>query len=779
FLSFIPVGTTGLQAAQYVTPERAEDGYGPVIGPTGAITLKNRDAQGNNIGGAGGCSTAGYNPNAAGYTALSNAGNNSEFHRPPGGGGGSYYFRGMQAQRGTGAYRVQSDSHWPPYTLCSVQDWIVDAVYGNEELKQQGYDLPFLQCVYLQGTPADPVRFQAGGLPGQELFPDGDPSNDYIGPGGELPVLIGGQGGGGGGTRIDSFNASIWSGDRIATPNPVGPPPAWYPSLQIGNIYWSPSLYDAKGGGGGGGGGSVLIRSYGDIRLTRMGHIDASGGTGLGGEVIGNSNYAGGGGGGSGGAIVLQAADEIILEADPDHLTPGFTDQSLAQGAALDVSGGFGHDATEDPRDTVNNPSEEKTSTRSDGGQGGFGLIQLQAGGSNPVPRIEQGAFLFARQKLEIKLGGWNGGSASFNQKEHVSWAGAAGPINELRYIDILEYRTFKYETVDGSPSYTWWVLNGSDPPIVQPDATVTPAPHQLDTPMVEHYGRRLVREPKPESIMAYYYGYDPVTFKEANWCLPCAPKKYLDTPPGLLYAATDAIPLSITLKGPDGTPLKQDPAATDPFAEFSHVSTIDRLPVVPFGKAPTPIGSVSRGTSKWLDFNGVALRTRDATGLAPPLFAGIHGTYNVLLGVPPAGKEAQVVLGGPVSNVPGDTPAHFVAHTGPIPSFDPGLCGSQGASSPPHNDIKVDSPDYGLDDAITDNALVRLEFQGAFAIRAGSQVPDPATMTGWVSDLRDLSGYPLVRFRVTFDLGSNPSFPFAVDSKKPGVDRVRVRAEY
>src|SRR6185436_10732588 len=198
---------------------RAEDGLGPTIGPVGQVTF-------GHVGGRGGISTAGYNPNAQGYTIINNAGNNSEYNRPPGGGGGSYFFHGMQAPRGSGAYHVQSDSTWPPYSQCHVQDWIVDAVYGNEEIRLAPllYNLPSLQCVYLQGTPTNPERFQPGGLPGVELFPDGDPSNDYIGPGGEVSVLVGGQGGGGGGTRIDSFNSPIWTGGGVLPPNHTGQP---------------------------------------------------------------------------------------------------------------------------------------------------------------------------------------------------------------------------------------------------------------------------------------------------------------------------------------------------------------------------------------------------------------------------------------------------------------------------------------------------------------------------------------------------------------------------
>ena len=66
---------------------------------------------------------------------------------------------------------------------------------------------------------------------------------------------------------------------------------------------------------------------------------------------------------------------------------------------------------------------------------------------------------------------------------------------------------------------------------------------------------------------------------------------------------------------------------------------------------------------------------------------------------------------------------------------------------------MRVGAPEFSLDDAITDNASVAVQFQGAFPIRAGSHVPDAQTQTAWVSDLRDLTGYPLIRFRVTFDV--------------------------
>jgi hypothetical protein len=270
---------------------------------------------------------------------------------------------------------------------------------------------------------------------------------------------------------------------------------------------------------------------------------------------------------------------------------------------------------------------------------------------------------------------------------------------------------------------------------------------------------------------MKSYNGWDPVTFKEQN---------DPDTgAPGELYLPTDDIPLSIYLNEPDGTPLMADPANPDPYGEFDPGNLIDRLPVVHPGKLSPPIGWVSRGTSQWLDFNGIALRMRNAQGLAPPFFEGIHGTYNALQGTVPVGKDGQVIVGNPVPNVPGNTSAHYVANTGSIPFFDPGLCSGQGSASPPYNDLKVDAPEYSLQNALTDNAAVTLQFQGALPVRAGSHVPDPDTLTDWVVDLRELSGYPLVRFRVTFDLAVNATYPFGPDSKRPAVDWVRIRARY
>ena len=757
---------------QYATPETGERGFGPVIDASGVVTVKQ-------VGGHGGVSTLGADFLPSTYPKFEDLGN-TEFSRPPGGGGGTFYFHGMYAHEGTGAYLVQSSSSFGSFTHCEgVSDWINQALYGNEENKFQGLkpNTP-VQCVYLVGTPQNPNRFFAGGKEGDLVFKDGDPSNDFFGPGGELTTLIGGQGGGGGGTRIDSFGHQkngvlIWAGNDTGGPQALPPfAPPYYPLLALGGVgFFSPTLFDAKGGGGGGGGGSVLIRTFGDVLISRTGHIIASGGAGQGGEPISNSNYAGGGGGGSGGAVVLQAAGSIRVTADANHVTPFFTDIGGTLGGSIDVSGGNGKDAITNPNDADTQPKlPEQKFTRGDGGQGGFGLIQLQAGGTTGKPVIDQGAYLFARVHNVLKQGTWTGDPGQ-SGTESVSFAGGGmggKPPDIFRYIDIFEYRSFLPDPLTSPQFYS--LLNGAADPLVVPSVSTPPKSFQLDTPMITHFGKLLVKEPNPEKIMKTYAGWDPVTFIE-HFAGP-------GLPPGTVYDANDLIPMSIYLKEPDGTPFFQETPEGVPTQEFDRYQTIDRLPVVPLDKTPTTLSTVSRGTSLWLDFNGVALRVRNSMGLAPPLFTdGFNGTFNPKQGVVPPGKDGQVITGSVVLG----KPAHFVAKAGSI--ADPGLCVTGPGPYPPFNDIKVDAPEVpqlGLENAISDNATVVVLFQGAFPVRSGSHVPDATTLTSWVSDLRELSGYPLIRFQVTFNLAANPAvYPFGADSFRPAVDRVRVRARY
>jgi len=775
---FDPSGSGAID--QFVTPEASERGFGSIIDASGQVVAVQN-------GGFGGLSTVGYEPNAGGFPAkgLFAQGNgdvpNTEHHRPPGGGGGSFYQRGWQAHEGTGAYLVQSNSTWFPFSKCPTNNKMNDALYGNDENIAAGVpNSNPLQCVYLTGTLQNPDRFKAGGLPGDLVFTDGDPTNDFIGEGGELPVLIGGQGGGGGGTRIDSIKHILWSADHIGTAltPPVAPP--YYPALLIA-IFVSPTVFDAKGGAGGGGGGGVQIRSFGDIEVSKTGHIDARGGHGGGGEVVQNSNTGAGGGGGSGGAILLQAAGSLIVAADQGHEAASYTDSDGKNGASLEVSGGFGKDAqTETPTKDFTFKAYTYEWTRSDGGQGGMGLIQLQAGGGPGAIAIDDGAFLFAKQRSMMKRGAFTGDSKTL-QGEHPDWP---GPNDELRYVDVIDHRSFN---VGNQGERYYMVLNGSNPPIVPSDDgdnsellsnefPVGSGTFWGDTLMsasVHSGGVPVVQEPKPEHVMKTYAGFDPQTYVE-NFINP----QFL---PGTVWDATDVIPLSVLLNEPDGTPLT---VVQNGQTVFDPANTIDRLPVVPLDRTPPPFGTVSVGRSLWLNFSGVGVRDRSpVSGRTPPFFSGFHGTHNAADsgGFAPE-DEGLVQLGSAVS--PASIPARYVVNAG---FTDPGLfpgspVGTGTPPNPPYNDFKVQAPDasISLDDVVTDNAAVKIEFQGAYPLRAGSHLPDPETLTGWVGDLTELTGFPLIRFQVGFDLGQDlTSHPFGPSSLRPQMDFLRVRADY
>ncbi len=753
---------------QYATPERGGRGTGPVIQANGTVALAP-------VGGFGGLSTLGYDPDGAGFpkvpkiptTCAGNSGN--EHHRPPGGGGGSFRAPGLPAHQGTGVYRVQSSSSWGAFNACTFNDKIRDALYGNEENAAAGL-LPSapVQCVYMDGTPSAPNRFKPGGLPGASVFSDGNPDNDYFGEGGEFAALFGGQGGGAGGSRIDSMDHLLWSIDKIGSPL-IPAAPAFYPNLLTGNLFTSPARFDAKGGGGGGGGGAVLIRAFGDIIIGRTGTIDASGGNGGGGETVGNSNWTGGGGGGSGGAIVLQSASEIVLHGDPDHVTPGMLDSTGARGALLDVSGGRGYDANTNPKYLCSQSAPTHDWTRSDGGNGGFGVIQLQEGGGDGVPTIHQGAFAGARIAPVAKLGPWTHAEDILLGAPSSS---AAHPLDKspwptsLWYIDMLHYRWFRYE--EGGTRHRFWFLQGSDPPLVVPDGSTPAQGVQLDTPMLDYHGRRVVREPEPQKILASHFG---VVDQEELLADPDGSGP-LPTMPGVPYDAEAAIPLALHLT---------EPAGLQPLVDIAGVTQVDpsvlleRLPLIHPSLTPPPISSSSRGTSRWLDFHGVAMRMRNEAGRPPPFFAPVHGTLLATNGAPSPEADGRVEL---ASSVPG-LPLHYVANT-PLSPFDPGLFGGGSPPDPAFNDIAVNAPEYSIDNAVTDNAHVSLVFQGAYGVRAGSQVPDPTTLTEWTGDLPSLSGYPLVRFSVVFQLTADiDAWPFGPDSKRPAVDRVRVRMSY
>ena len=276
--------------------------------------------------------------------------------RGAGGGGGSFYQPGSYGYHGYGKYEADPDSV-ARYVL--RESWFFDdgapASWPN------------------QGHRYDSV-YPRGGVAGEAVFDDEETENDFIGRGGEVEFLHGGQGGGGGGSRLDSMN-----------PATINMAASWIPPLDR-------SAYDAKGGGGGGGGGGLGIYALGEIVITSTGGILARGGDGGGGEVIGHSNFGGGGGGGSGGAVILDSADRIAIR----------------QGAIIDVSGGWLGDAKERTKVTLkahegNNCLMGNVHRASfccwgegDGGYGGYGLVQLQVSDWNNDLEVDDWKSIFA-----------------------------------------------------------------------------------------------------------------------------------------------------------------------------------------------------------------------------------------------------------------------------------------------------------------------------------------------------------------------------------------------
>ena len=225
-----------------------------------------------------------------------------------------------------------------------------------------------------------------GGTPGPLPFQDADPENNYIGAGGELQTLIGGQGGGGAGSRTEGSTyicrQSIF--------------------LSLGLPF---TVNDAKGGGGGGGGGGMLLQAIGTITFAGPNaRIEATGGNGAGGEQTGGSNRGGSSGGGSGGVVILQSAADVLMN-----------DAGL-QSVVIDVSAGCGHDATNlSPSNGTGLPGGDSAVLQvGDGSPGGPGLVQIHVPDDSNIVKSKISADHFATA-LNIKCSGSSNGTSPFD----------------------------------------------------------------------------------------------------------------------------------------------------------------------------------------------------------------------------------------------------------------------------------------------------------------------------------------------------------------------------
>lgn len=295
-----------------------------------------------------------------------------------------------------------------------------------------------------------------GGLGGNLVFTDGDPDNNFFGPLGEIKELHGGQGGGGAGSRWDSLNPNCVKQTWVGYPN---------------------CMWDGKGGGGGGAGGAVAIHAMGRIQITKTGEILACGGPGGGGEQVGASNFGGAGGGGSGGVVILHSGEKIILEeSNTPYPNNGYKKPWIC-GAIIDVSGGRMGDAKEKTSTTYStnfNPCPNSglpssgycTLTNGDGGQGGYGIIQLMVDEPDvdlsPAPKdilrstAWVGATIFATDPLEFPSGS---NKPPYYMKNHLTWESTADAYPKV----------FQFGKDPADPEHK---IKVDEPPLVDPYKT-------------------------------------------------------------------------------------------------------------------------------------------------------------------------------------------------------------------------------------------------------------------------------------------------------------------
>ncbi len=283
----------------------------------------------------------------------------SNGYKPPGGGGGSFLNRGGRRPHGIG--NVLADG----------------------------------QGGYILRTPATHEDYDVlrAGIGGDAVFGDDDRNNNFIGPRGEVTEVIGGQGGGAGGSALDSYYCGHWCkndddprNDRICIPERFfGRGPPWR---------FASSVEDARGGSGGGGGGALSIEALGPIEFTGSCRIRCGGGRGGGGESIGCGNFSGSGGGGSGGAILVRSATSVTVR-------PGVRFHVLGGKGAPTTSqlpGAMGCSTLVDEEGNELDPFQYPGA----GGDGSAGIVQLQVP-LGKVATVEDFAFTPRRTWLDSK----------------------------------------------------------------------------------------------------------------------------------------------------------------------------------------------------------------------------------------------------------------------------------------------------------------------------------------------------------------------------------------
>ncbi len=392
-----PAGAASIKYIQ--TPPFGQSGYGP-----------GNKGPGGGGGGQCGCTLPWEPFNGASSNCFNNYYSTGDGSRGSGGGGGSLnvFFpnapeaAGVAVSGRRGAIGIGNHLPMPfkPGEPIPPPPAAYNAQPGNptNAVARANFNPTFTQA-YAQGmiwdtgslmdtnkTWPNTKRITMYGAAGPAVFVDEDPDNNFIGQGGEVQTLIGGQGGGGAGSRTEGLSQQC----KVPIFDNAGLPF---------------TVLDARGGGGGGGGGALLIQALGTIEIRgNAARIEAKGGRGKGGEEIGMGSRGGSGGGGSGGSVILQSAVNVKMN-----------DAALAT-VVIDVSGGCGHNASVISSGTTTGVSGGDSNVLQcfDGGPGGPGIVQIHK--PPPAPNLVTASKINAKVHMSVfNIVCSTGGLSDFN----------------------------------------------------------------------------------------------------------------------------------------------------------------------------------------------------------------------------------------------------------------------------------------------------------------------------------------------------------------------------
>jgi len=513
---------------------------------------------------------------------------------------------------------------------------------------------------------------------------------------------------------------------------------------------------DEKGAGGGGGPGSMTILAIGDIVLENGGRIRADGGRGGGGE---NTNFldrvGGGSGGGSGGHVILSSANRISISAE-SPLVPGF-------GAWM---GPFYTDPISMGNDEDEHPQRAFSAL---GGQGGVG--KDNAGGGRPPSPSTWKCDGIDRTRLALTFP--NGaflnvdplGIACYdNLDEMGSVPGAGGDggpgIIQLHVDSPRDNLLFPLQQTGGE-------VYGGIPgmPGTGIDVTFAMAPPPLGW-----------RSPDDADFMLPFFGAESI-----------AQSKWIRLGLGRLRPDFGGMPgdwladgqVTMRFDGTDATgSVERTGTSVDLLAPIVGPDPLGTSPTLPY------VDPASGGATLVLDASGlvganevykrnVDLNRQLVVRLVDSANASNERRFSVV--------SAERVFDGVNDHLrvtvstTGGTLADFVAAGTVQVSYVPAF-------------FRVNT--NGLEDQLPDVADIRITFDATQPDANGDPNPELAFSAqddgmggtvGFTEDIDDLNdrNWGFVRFRVLFDLNTDPMAAIDLSTPRPALEHLRIQLDY